>query len=89
MYYVISGDGRTRAWASLRIRDLHNDVGKCRSSIWVPDIVYFINSVQPATGLVLHGWAYYLWLGGHYGAGVYPRDVVSNRIYKLVMSSGH
>ena len=33
-------------------------------------IVYFINSVQPATGLVLHGWAYYLWLGGHYGAGV-------------------
>ena len=27
------------------------------------------NSVQPATGLVLHGWAYYLWLGGHYRAG--------------------
>ena len=44
--------------------------GLCRSSIWVPDIVFFINSVQPATGLVLHGWAYYLWLGGHYGAGV-------------------
>ena len=45
------------------------------------------NFVQPATGVVLHGWAYYLWLGGHYGAGVYPRDIVSNRIYKLVMSS--
>ena len=62
--------GRTRAWASLRIRDLYNDVGMFKISIWVPPIVFCINSVQPATGVVLHGWAYYLWLGGHYGAGV-------------------
>ena len=62
-------------------------MGKFRSSIWVPAIVFCINYVQPATGVVLHGWAYYLWLGGHYGAGVYPRDIVLNRIYKLVMNS--
>ena len=44
--------------------------GKFRILIWVPAIVFCINSVQPAMGLVLHGWAYYLWLGRHYGAGV-------------------
>ena len=46
--------GRTRAWASLRIRDLYNDVGKFRSSFWVPDIVLCLNFVQPVTGIVLH-----------------------------------
>ena len=79
-----------RQWASLRIRDPYNDVGKSRSLIWVPAIVFlYIIFVQPATGIVLHGWAYYLWLGGHYVARVYLRDVVLNRIYKLVMSLGH
>ena len=64
-------DAGIRAWASLRIRDPYNDVGKSRSLIWVPAIVFFyIIFVQPATGIVLHGWAYYLWLGGHYVAGV-------------------
>ena len=70
----------TMMWGSVEVRF------GCRTSC---RIFFFINSVQPAMGLVLHGWAYYLWLGGHYVAGVYPRDVVSNRIYKLVMSSGH
>ena len=46
--------GRTRAWASLRIRDLYNDVGKFRNSFWVPDIVLCLNFVQPVTGIVLH-----------------------------------
>ncbi len=49
-----SGFGRIRAWASLRIRDLYNDVGKFRSSFWVPDIVLCLNFVQPVTGIVLH-----------------------------------
>ncbi len=31
---MVSDFGRTRAWASLRIRDLYNDVGKFRSSIY-------------------------------------------------------
>ena len=52
-------------------------------------IVFCINSVQPVMGVVLHGWAYYLWLGGHYEAGVYLCVIVLNRIYKLVMSSEH
>ena len=52
---AMGGSGRGRAWASLRIRDLYNDVGKFRISIWVSAIVFCINSVQPATGLVLHG----------------------------------
>ena len=36
------------------------------------------NFVQPAMGVVLHGWAYYWWLGGHYRAWVYPCDIVLN-----------
>ena len=64
---AMEGPGRGPACAFQTSTD---DVGKFRISIWVPAIVFCINSVQPATGLVLHGWAYYLWLGGHYGAGV-------------------
>ena len=48
----------TMMWGSLVVRF------GCRPS-------YFVSILfNLPLGLVLHGWAYYLWLGGHYRAGV-------------------